>query len=161
MLKDHWKHYFISQIDGSYINQNTFAKEILKKYIFISIRWKYMHASTHIYAVKIIEYFIAWKNLIMKSSTFILCIKILTSSKVRLNNMSNIKLIALPTPGLFSDVTSYLMLFHFYNKNLLNNFSVGWGKGRWKNPAPHKPKIMRQIDYTSKDCLSLRLSYFS
>lgn len=90
MLKDHWKHYFISQIDGSYINQNTFAKEILKKYIFISITWKYVHASIHIYAVKIIEYFIAWKNLIMKSSTFILCTKIPKPCKVRLNNKSNI-----------------------------------------------------------------------
>lgn len=72
MLKDHWKHYFISQNDGSYINQNTFAKEIFKKYIFISIRRKCAHVSTHIHAVKIIEYFIVGKNLIMKSNTFIL-----------------------------------------------------------------------------------------
>lgn len=72
MLKDHWKHYFISQIDGSYINQNIFAKEIFKKYIFISIRWKYVHVSTHTQADKIIEYFIVGKNLIMKSSTFVL-----------------------------------------------------------------------------------------
>ena len=54
MLKDHWKHYFISQIDGSYINQNIFAKEIFKKYIFISIRWKYVHVFTHTQADKII-----------------------------------------------------------------------------------------------------------
>lgn len=124
MLKDHWKHYFISQIDGSYINQSTFAKEILKKYIFISIRWKCVHAYTLIYAVKIIEYFIAWKNLIMKSSTFILCVKTPKPSRVRLNNMSNIELIALPTPGLFFDVPTCLVRFHFYNKNLLNNFCV-------------------------------------